>query len=270
MNVKESPLQYRDRKSKSRPFLHLCWWIEVLLLVVSLRAAAEDLVDPEERGDGTIEVIYPKDITQSYRARKTDWGKNISLSMQTVRPENYTSVIGLPEGAPVETYDYIFGTKDIDLFTFGLGLQYNTEIGSFTADLSGGMGSVLAAYDIGNRTLTLVKRGVSVGFTFNNIFEEPYIAPYANLEIFNFQYKDELGDDSDIGSTAMTLATTVGILVQLNHLDTSTAAHDANIDWGIENTFIDIYATQYGLSSSSDDPDLSTSFNLGIGLKIEL
>lgn len=271
MKVKETPTRARDRKSKSRPFLHLCWWIEVLFLSVSLHVNAQELLDPQERGDGTIEVIYPADLSKPYRERKGTWSKNVSFSMQVVRPESYESFIGLAATDTIpESYTDSFGKKDINLISGSIGLQFNTSLGSLTADLVGGYGKVESEYDIGTRSLNLVKRGAAFGFLFNNIFEEPYVAPYANVEVFNFQYSDKLVDDSDAGTTAMAIGTTVGALIQLNHLDPSSAARDANNDWGIQNTYLDVYATRYGTSSSSDDPDFATNFNFGVGIKIEL
>jgi hypothetical protein len=60
----------------------------------------------------------------------------------------------------------------------------------------------------------------------------------------------------------------VGFLFQLDWLDYDSAK-TSTFDWGLENAFLDVYATQYAKTQSADDPNTETDWLYGAGLRLE-
>jgi hypothetical protein len=237
----------------------------VLLALLLFSQARADDADFEEYGNpsGKVEVQYPAEARASYRDRRGDWSPVIGINMSQVLPKRYYSQI---DG---NSYGDMFGAnKSLSLIQAQLGEQYNFRLGSFGASLDLGGGSVNGSGIGESRTLTLLKAGGALTYTMNNIWPEPYVAPYVSGEIYTFKYKEDGATDSKSGSTAAGMSFTVGLLVQLNWLDPESSL-DARNSSGLNNIFLDLFAEQYNTSSSSADANFESDLNWGAGLKFE-
>jgi len=250
----------------SRPLFYQC---RVALIAAGLvllsglaHAKANDddvMVEEVANPSGKIEIQYEAEALAPYRQRRGKWSTILGLNASMLEPKKYFSQIdGLSFGD-------IFGSdKPISLGQLQLGTQYNFSLGSIGVSAEAGFGQV-----INGRMLTIIKKGISATYTMNNLWPEPYIAPYLSGEIFSFDYKEDEGSaGTNSGSTAPGTSFTVGVLFQLNWLDPNSAL-DARNSSGLNNIFLDVFASQYNTSSSSTDPNFESDLNWGAGLKFE-
>jgi hypothetical protein len=214
--------------------------------------------------DGQIDVIYAPDILEPYRDRRGPWAFNFGITAEEFHPKDFIA------GSDGSTYEAMFGEVPIRLTQGSLGVKYNFFLGSLSVDGIFGTGKV---YDEGSgigRSLEVTKRGLSFGWTLDSIFSEPYVAPYINAQVFELDFVEAgFGLEKKSGTTAPTSGVSVGLLFQLNSVDPTEAARVANAEYGLNNTYLDIFATQYNTSTSETDPQFETSMNFGAGLRLE-
>lgn len=230
--------------------------------------AKEELEDPSFIKDGKIEIYYPPDYLAPYKERRSNWSFQFAANMENFFPSSF---ISKNDGL---TYKELFGSQDLQLTQVSLGTKYNFSLGALTLDLIGGYGKVARVVSVNNvtegRELVVTKKAISFGWTLDAIMKEPYVAPYIQGHIMELDYQDKGDIDGDSeGRTGMTTGYTLGLLIQLNSVDPTDAALTANKNWGLNNTFLDIFATQYNSSEASDDPEFRTSLNWGAGLRFE-
>lgn len=248
-----------EMKSPLRPFFHQCLVSLAILLPCSLLAQEEKGIDG---GDGTIEIVYPSEYTEEYKERRSDWSTVFSVTMDNILPDKYRSKI---QG---ETFEDLFGKTNISIVQVEIGTKYNFSLGALGASLFYGVGEIDDDRIGEKRKLSLSKQGIGFNFTMDNLFDEPLVAPYVGGQVFTMNYKETAPDVSDSGQTAMTTGYTVGLLLQLNWLDPNSALQAQNSS-GLENSYLDLFLSQYNTSESEDDPNFQTSFNWGAGLRLE-
>ena len=105
--------------------------------------------------------------------------------------------------------------------------------------------------------------------------------PYGQVGMHQFSVEESKTTDSASGGTALSFNYRYGLLFQIdwieNRIDNS-AKGDQLRSSGLENTFIDVYFANYLASrgavdpadaSNDGDPNLFSSGEMGIGLKME-
>lgn len=248
--------------------------LTVLLVFCLLLIARESFADDAIEGpqDGKVEVVYPAERMAPYKERRSNWSTTFGFSVDNIIPDKFRSRINN------SSYDELFGSTPISLYQFELGLKYNFGLGGIGLSVFGGQGGVENNNNINNRSelheLTLTKYGGSLSYIMDNLFSEPYVAPFIEGQYYRFGwdehrsvYKSEsLGDST--GETDFTSALIVGILIQLNWLDQQSAisAQDSS---GLENAYLSLFVSQYNTSESAEDPDFQTGTNYGGGIKLE-
>jgi hypothetical protein len=253
----------------SRPLFYQC---RVALIVAGLvllscfaHAADDDdsnMVEEVANPTGKIEIQYEAEAMAPYRQRRGTWSPIFGINASMIQPKKYFSEI---DGDP---YDAMFGSQAIPMVQAQFGAQYNFTLGSLGFLVEGGYGQVSGSNSGTSRSLSLMKKGASLTYTMNTLWPEPYLAPYISGELLNFDYREEGATDSKSGSTAFTSALTVGLLIQLNWLDPDSAL-DARNSSGLNNIFLDVFASQYNTSNSSTDANFQSDLNWGAGLKFE-
>jgi hypothetical protein len=245
----------------------------MLLLVLCLFLIAEDSFGADVEStpdDGKIEVVYPVDRLVPYRERRTEWAATFSIQVEQIYPDKYVSQ------ADGYSYQDFFGESTLNITQGQVGAKYNFGLGSVGASLLLGAGSVQdgrIANVIGvegtDTELQVTKMGGSFNFTMDALFEEPYLAPYVEFQVFKIDWLETAkGFESIEGSTQVSTGLSAGVLIQLNWLDPATAFEAQNTS-GLQNTYLDIFVSQYNGSSSDSDPNFQTDVNYGAGLKFE-
>ncbi|MNT14044.1 hypothetical protein D3C72_1490340 [compost metagenome] len=177
--------------------------------------------------------------------------------------KNYESTL-----QPAVKYKGLFGDEAISLIRANMNYKYNFELGSIAIGADVGSGEVKGNKSGSSTTLTVLKYGLNLQFTVDNIWPEPYGAPYFGVNIWQMDLSEKNPSDSYSGVTQMGYNYMVGVLVQLDWIDQETAKQ-STFSTGLENTFLDLYITQYAKTSAEDDPNTETDLGYGAGVRLE-
>lgn len=209
-----------------------------------------------------VEVHIRQDTLASYKERRPTHGTYFSLSYEALEPINFQSMI---DGVD---YKSAFGTSTIPLIYFEIEYKYNFSLGGLALGFSLGQGSVSSNISGDERKIELGRMGVGAKYIGDNIWDEPYVAPYAGINLWQMSYKETTSSDSFSTTIQSGISYTLGLMLQLNWIDKGTS-QQATFDYGIENSYIDIHASQYAKTESQDKPNLETDWILGAGLRLE-
>lgn len=221
--------------------------------------AAETMTEPQ-----LVEVELRQDTLAPYSERRTRHGAYIGIDYEQLVLKNYLSTL------EDRDYESLFGSDSIPLLRLNIDYKYNTDIAAIAVGLDFGKGSIsddggVAGQD---RTLDVTKYGIGAKLVLDMLFSEPYVAPYVGINIWQMSLAEKNPTDSFSATTQVGYNYTIGLMFQLDWLDFDSG-NTATFSWGLENTFLDIYGTQYTQTSSAEDPNTETDFLLGAGIRLE-
>ncbi|MGE5085822.1 MAG: hypothetical protein ACM3MG_05930 [Bacillota bacterium] len=244
--------------------LHQSLISKVSVLICVVLFAGIGGVARAQDGDprGLVEVDVPQDVLANYRDRRPNHGMYIGVTYEQFVPKNFVS------GLDAATYDTMYGTDAIPLIGLGIDYKYNIAIGSLSLGVGAAMGSISDSRSGVDRKLEVTKYAVNARFTLDALMPEPYAAPYVGFSAYQMGVTDHNATTSKSETTSVGYAYTVGVLLQLDWIDYD-AAKQATFNIGLENTFIDLYVTQYAKAGSDTEPNTSTDMTLGAGLRLE-
>ncbi|WP_413559180.1 hypothetical protein [Bdellovibrio sp. HCB209] len=236
-----------------------------ILAFTSLAAAA---VEEEE---GLVEVYNPESLVElhirqdnlaDYKHRRETHGFYFGVDYEAFVPSSFVS---LNDG---KTYSELFNNEAIPMISLMMDYKYNFALGSLAIGLSGGMGSIEDDRSGDKRTLELTKIMGTIKFTMDNIMDEPYVAPYIGLSMYQIDITDKSPTSSVSEQAPLGYAYALGLLIQLDWLDYDTAK-SATFNYGLENTFLDVYVAQYMAAGGDEEANMETDPVLGLGLRME-
>jgi len=228
-----------------------------LLLVLSFVTAYA-----QDENNGLVEVQHYQDVLASYKERRGDNGFYFGVTYEPVVFKNYVSFLdGL-------SYGDIFGSSTLPMINVSFEYKRNMAIGSISGGFIYGGGQLSGDGSGEKRTLAVSKVGLDFRYTADNFMDEPYAAPYFAYSMWKMGISEESPNDKFNATTQIGYSYSVGVLLQLDWIDYDVAKK-ATFDYGLENTFIDVYATQYAKTQAADDPNTSTDFTYGAGLRME-
>jgi hypothetical protein len=205
-------------------------------------------------------------VPPPYKQRRSRWGKKIQFTDVRILPERFLSGY-----ADHESFTALLGTKPMDTFEFTGGIKLNYALGSIGIDLSYATGSAHSETE----DLSITRTSGSVIQIFDNLFKEPYFAPFVRFGMYTIEAKETVTPSPEevIKMEPVTTSPAVyysfGALIQLNWLDPETAA-DAYQRSGLENSYLEISGSIYTASSRKLDPNFETSSpQLGVGVMVE-
>lgn len=253
--------------------------ISVLLTsCLFLNAQAQELeldtTTESTNASGTVTLEKTEDYTQSYKLRRGKNGALFSVTTEKFYPSEYYSLF---QDAGIGD---IVGEDRADLIGVELGYKRNIDLGSIAILANYAQGGIDGSFSGASRNLSFVKQGVSVNFALDNLMQEPYVVPYVQAGIHQFLVTESGSAGDESASTGISLNYKFGLLFQLDWIENSidkTAKVDRLRSSGLENTYIDVYMVQYMASSnaadpanpSEGDPNLASSGEIGVGLKLE-
>ncbi len=244
----------------------------LFLFLPSLLFAQDDLVDP-----GKIEVNYSAARMLPYKQRRENWSWMVGFNVEQLYFPKYRSEL---DGY---SYEQLFGSSTLNLLQISFGAKYNFSVGSLGAGIVTGQGHVqdgrvqqLARDEttdpdlVTDAELEITKIGAYASIVLDTIFDEPYVAPYIEGQIFRFGWVESSLNTSETprGWTNYAFAFTVGGLFQLNWLDPD-ASFQAQESSGLDNLFLDLFVSFYSDSGGDNDQGFASSDNYGAGLKFE-
>ena len=230
----------------------------VPLAIVAFGISTGALTDDPQ--NNLVELHVQINPGESIHERREALTYRFGILYEAFLPQNYQNLQG---GA---TYNTLYGTQNpVPLISASLGLQWNTRIGSFYLDFVDGVGSISGA---GSSSLRLGKFGGVLGFSMDHLFSDPWVVPMIGVQAVYFNW-NQVDTTTNIGGmTAETVGLIGGLSIPLTRFDPDTAQAGMR-DFGIRNTYLDLYTTQYMTSNSTTDPELQTNFNLAAGLHFE-
>jgi hypothetical protein len=237
----------------------------ITTLIANHAAAAEEEpgVADYRTGNDLVELHYPVEVNSPYRERRETTGFMFSLGYENVLLDRYVSIVDF-----TTFYQDMFGITEFPVYEINLSYKYNISIGALTANLGYGYGSISDDASGVARSLVLSKLSVSGSYIMDTLFEEPYVAPYVTAGIMKLGLEEKAADKSEKGNIDMLYFYQAGILFQLNWLDTTVSKKNI-IDYGLENTYLDVFVSKYEPSTDINDPDTSTNYSIGAGIRLE-
>lgn len=238
----------------------------------NLNAKIAEKQEPKKEPEGLVEVytgpanveVLTRHEYVSYKERRKRHGFTIGISSENIYMHEYTS---LYDG---KLYEELWGQEDVSLPQLNLNYKFNFMLGSISLGAGYGRGSILDDRTGDERTITMEKTSGSFQILFDNFMKEPYFVPYFGVSLFDFKVSEYVKsvDQTHSFTTDMGNAYTVGFLIQLNWLE-KESSREAYIENGLENTYLDVYWTQYENPNQAPDPNTQSDFNWGAGLRIE-
>lgn len=163
------------------------------------------------------------------------------------------------------TYQSYYGGQQNTGVDLVFGAKMNFLFGSLGASITGGF--FTAKNETDHATLSVQPITLGGIFALDALFSEPYIVPYVVAGEYIAYYSETLPTQSVSGRTPMALFYAVGLMFQLDWLDTEAHA-TAFEDFGLENTFL--FVEGRSLFKSADPvPNFSTPLQVNAGLRVE-
>lgn len=229
--------------------------------------------------DGNVVVEKPVDYTLPYKKRRSKHGVLFSVGLEKIEPTEYYSMTGTFD-VPISE---MFGNTTIDMVGLELGYKYNFSLGSIFIIGGYSMGSTSDDTVGAVRKLSLTKQSLAAGFAADAIFDEPWVVPYAQAGVHQFEVNETLNDEEQAHTTQPCLNYRFGMLFQLNWIEKAIdpSTHQEGLrSSGLENTYLDVYTSFYQPSASvfdptdpdntlSEDPNLQAEGTIGVALKME-
>ncbi|WP_413583019.1 hypothetical protein [Bdellovibrio sp. HCB288] len=252
--------------------LHLSPRIQIntlvsLVLVFFCSSSFASIEEPEE---GYVEVhtnsLVEKEIAQDsladYKIRRENHGIYFGLEYEDYVPVSFVSI---NDG---KTYQELFDGASLPIISLAIDYKYNFALGSVAIGGSYGMGSIQDNRSGEDRTLEISKLMATLKYSMDNIMNEPYVVPYFGMSMYKMSLTDKsptstINEDAPVGYSY-----SVGFLLQLDWLDRDTAKA-ATFNYGLENTFLDVFMSQYLAAGDDTEANMESDPIWGAGLRLE-
>ncbi|MBC7464898.1 MAG: hypothetical protein H7256_02810 [Bdellovibrio sp.] len=228
------------------------------------------------------EVRYERvqDYSKPYKQRRGKHGFLFEVGIENIEPTEYYSLLSATDVNIKE----LVGGSSISLINVEVGYKYNFQLGAVYLMGSYAVGSASDTVTAVKNKLEVSRLNLSLGYAADMLFNEPWVVPYGQVGVHQFDVTETIGDASTSATTQPSLNFRAGLLFQLNWIekgiDSSTHSEGLRSS-GLENTFLDVYATWYEPSASagtyvpnnpethSADPDMRSEGTIGVALKME-
>jgi hypothetical protein len=211
--------------------------------------------------------LLPSDITGiyyliPYRNRREKWGHTAGIGYSSFTPFNMEPDVG------AFGFDEVYGTAEMPLLELQYSFKRNLQLGSVGVEVAAGMYQNSSDSDLVESDLRLIPVRMGLNLSFDNLYFEPFVVPYGMIGAYTVFYEENHDTVSFGGNTQVAPYFGGGVAFQLNWVDRE-AARMSYLESGIENTFIYVDARKYMKSGVASDPDLSTGFDWGAGMRLE-
>lgn len=249
--------------------------LAAVFLICTSTANSQELFDEKTPTPGLVSLEKHEDYTSSYKNRRGKHGALFSVSFEKFYPIDYRSLFN---DAYIEE---IIQENRIDLVGIELGYKHNIGIASVALLGTMSQGRMDGEFAGLPRTLSISKQGLSANVALDGILEEPWVVPYAQFGIHQFNVSESSATESQSATTSMSFNYRYGLLFQLDWIENSidkTAKADRLRSSGLENTYVDFYFSEHLASGNAidptnpttdGDPNMLSSGEMGLGLKME-
>lgn len=253
----------------------------VVCFLFSFSALAQDLNFDETHSSGQVTVEKAENYTLPYKERRGTHGVVFAVGMETLNPQDYRSQFN--DGH----FDNFSAGNKVSMLNLELGYKYNlSSLGSISIVGVYGSGGVDGSDGSFDRNFAFTKYGVSANFAIDAILDEPWIVPYVQAGVHQFAASETgviSGNEETRTATAGFAGNyKFGLLFQLDWIESAidkNARAERLRSSGLENTYIDVFMTEYLASSDAidpavqfgteGDPNMAASSVIGVALKLE-
>lgn len=228
---------------------------------------------------GRVVVEQPEDFNAPYKERRGQHAFLFGLHSENYYPFNYQSQFGN------RFVEDMIGLDSIKLLGFELGYKWNVSIGSISGLFDYSMGSANGTSTNPDDRLEISRMALSANVALDGILSEPYIVPYGQVGVHQYNVTEEQAVSGQIesrsGSSGPAFHYRYGLLFQVDWIEAlmdPSAKIERLRSSGLENTFIDFYYSEYLPGSSAQDAEnlgsegsvnTASSSEIGLGLKLE-
>lgn len=241
----------------------VCFAMTLILSHAFAAEGTQEEVEDYRMSQGLVELHTPVEVEAPYRDRRNTHGFMVSLNYENVMLDRYVSVI---DGTTF--YQDMFGESEFPLYNLNFSYKFNFSLGSLATNFGVGYGSVEDETGGIYNSLSLTKYSASASYLMDALFEEPYAVPYGTFGVMRLSLDEKNATESVTGNIDMLYFMQAGVLLQLNWLE-ENLARESLVDYGLENTYLDIFVAKYEASPDVNDPDTSTDYMLGVGIRME-
>lgn len=250
----------------------LLLWLIIGISSVSFRSRAEepDLERLEKQNKVYVEPTFISTTKVDgeyklvpYRDRRPAWGITVGIGYESYEPVNYE-----PNYAPVDYYDDLYGSPSLPMVEFQFAVKRNFGSGSLGVELGASRFENSKSGELVASTLSLTCVRLGVIYSLDAMSADPMWAPFVTGGMYTMLYKESLQGNSFNGNSMVAPYVSGGVAMSLHWIDKS-ASRLAFEDSGIQRSYLYADVRTFIASSSKKDPDLSSDFNWGAGLKLE-
>ncbi len=259
---------------KNRPNSDRCLVASCIFMVILLSGinsyGMESGGSAQKTSDSREEVPAPENLVDVHlrtnphavhKERRVNWSWRFAISGERFYPNSYIS----PQNQA--SYQDMFGDNQGYLATATIGGQYSLNFGAIFLDLQYG-GGTISGLATTEAKMQLNKHGLNFGILLDRFSDDPLLSPFIAFQAVRFNWQESSVIGALEGETSVATGLMVGFSFHLNRSDRHSASR-AYMEYGLNNTYFDLFAVQYNDSDNNLDPSFKTTADVGLGLRLE-
>lgn len=214
----------------------------------------------QDNSKNMVEYLEAKDFSKSYSERRGDYGGLFEIKIENLVPDTYVS--------PVDgmSYSELWSSNSIQVTQIGFSEKTNFNFGSITIDAGYGFGSVNSAESGSERTLKITYPYLGAGLYLDQLSSDAIVVPYGKIKYRLETIEENSSSQNFSKELGNGLGYSLGLLINVGMLD-QVSSGSAYVNYGIENTYLDIFVAQYLKSENTDQIEIqNSSLTYGAGL----
>lgn len=226
--------------------------------------ASENTQDLQKKksSSGWVEVEPEIDYDRDYVYRRHPLGFVFSFQTESGRlSDQFISPFG------ALTYNQMID-RPLQIFEIQMSAKWNLSWVSVLLGAGIGGGSQKGDKSGTMYWVELEKKSFHLLFAFDTLMSFPWVVPYAGLLWTGWDVRNISSAERIVSSNPYTLGNQAGLMFQINWFEERTARR-AHADSGLENTYLDIFLTQYPGYVQEGTPNIRFSTSYGLALRME-
>ncbi|OQW52453.1 MAG: hypothetical protein A4S09_08855 [Proteobacteria bacterium SG_bin7] len=219
-----------------------------------------DFVEEEYINYKTAEA--PLDRLASYKERRMSTGAYLSIAYSQFRPFDYN-----PSFA-AQDFDTLYGGDSSQMIELSFIYKINFALGSIGLGFGVGYQKLESDLTYADSYLSVAPTRIETIFSFDNLFDNPYIVPYGVAGLYTVYYREEQASSAFTGTTEAAPYFGGGVSFRIDGFmpEESFNAYRENFQ---ENSFVYLEVRKWIESANIQDPNFATDFQFGGGVRFE-
>lgn len=204
----------------------------------------------------------PLDRLASYKERRMSTGGYFSIAYSQFRPLDYN-----PSFA-IQDFDTLYGGDGTQMIELSFLYKINFALGSIGVGLGVGYQKLESDTFFADSYLSIAPMRLEGIFSFDNLFDNPWIVPYGVAGVYTVYYREEQAASAFSGTTDAAPYFGGGAAFRIDGFmpEESFNAYRENFQ---ENSFVYLEVRKWIESANISDPNFATDFQFGGGVRFE-